>query len=158
VFLGLTFCSGGPPNATENPGDTCDRIIWKPSLCLSHANPDPDPRPLTLFSPSPRFFPPFPVPHPSSVLGKAPCTHTLLTRVQNVPAAVLHRLFYGCFDSTRSCRVHKTSGAREAIDCVIEGDMELSRRLSSLPVNAPPEPTCQRFPTTVAGWNVCCMH
>jgi hypothetical protein len=62
-------------------------------------------------------------------------------------AAVLHRLFCG---ASILCRVHKTSGAREATDCVIEGGMEHSRRLSSYPVNDPPEPTCQRFPTVAA--------
>lgn len=44
---------------------------------------------------------------------------------------------------------NKTSGAREAIDCVIEGSTEWNIQ-GVFRVNDPPEPTCQRFPTSNA--------
>jgi hypothetical protein len=135
----------------ENPGDTCDRIIWNPHLSVSHAkrNRHPALSPSSPLPPTPLHSAPS-----SNVLGEAPCTPVLLTRVQSVPAAVLHRLFCG---ASILCRVHKTSGAREAIDCVIEGGMEHSRRLSSY-LSMAPRNRPVSAPQTVAGWNVCCMH
>jgi hypothetical protein len=156
VFRSHAFCSGGPPNATQK-GVTALRKPWghvrphymePPPLCLSRESDTPFSLPLLPLSPIS-----LPSAPSSSVLVEAPCTPVLSTRVQSVPAAVLHRLFYG---ASILCRVHKTSGAREAIDCVIEGGMEHSRRLSSYlsmtPRNRPVSASQRLLAETCAVW------
>lgn len=111
---------------------------------------------------SPSSSPLLPIPLPSapssSILEKAPCTHVLLTRVQSVSRGGVASAILWCFDCTRPCRVHKTSGAREAIDCVIKGGgMELSRRLSPS-VNDPRNRPASASQKLLAGTSAACIE
>ena len=87
------FCSGGPSNATHGAGKTLG-VTRANTINGTRLPREPDPSPFPLL-PFPTDIP-LPTSAPSSsVLSKAPCTSVLLTRVQSVAAAVLHRLFCG---------------------------------------------------------------